>query len=185
MYFRLCRECAFAALIILTLIGVSTADETEAGPVVDLIFERLSLMKQVAAFKFQKGLEIEDLAREALVLDKAASEAAEAGLEVESIRPFFQALIEAAKTIQECWIKRWQSKDAVPPNNPPNLMVETRPELIRLGKAIIAGIKAGLAEDSTVRRPRNVTTHTVLPDCLDKSVRGDVLKALADVKLSK
>ncbi|NIP77428.1 MAG: chorismate mutase, partial [Xanthomonadales bacterium] len=63
--------------------------------------------KPVAAWKHARGKPVEDLEREAVVVDRAAADAAAAGLDPETARPFFMAQIDAAKSVQHCWIARW------------------------------------------------------------------------------
>ncbi|NIR30674.1 MAG: chorismate mutase, partial [Gammaproteobacteria bacterium] len=54
-------------------------------------------MRDVAAYKWINGLPVEDLAREAKVLESAGSAALRFGLDVSATRTLFKAQIEAAK----------------------------------------------------------------------------------------
>ena len=99
-----------------------------------LINERLSYMDEVAAYKWSHGLAIEDLERESVVLDHAASDGLDYGIDVESSKVFFLQQIEAAKEIQRYWFEQWKTHPI--PANEPDLKDVIRPELVRLGKSI-------------------------------------------------
>ena len=107
----------------------------------ELIEERLSLMDEVAAYKFRNKLAIEDLDREAVVLDNAARSALRYGFTPESSRFFFAIQIEAAKEIQRYWFQEW-SADRPFPADVPSLSEVVRPRLTRLGDAIVENIAA-------------------------------------------
>ena len=64
------------------------------------INERLSYMEDVALFKAQNHLPIEDIQRESVVINKAKVSASEQGLDPEIVKDFFQAQISVAKAIQ-------------------------------------------------------------------------------------
>lgn len=68
---------------------------------IDLLARRLETMPLVAAAKRRRGLEIADPARESAVLDAAAAEARNAGLEPESVRSFWRSLIALCRRVQE------------------------------------------------------------------------------------
>jgi len=135
----------------------------------DLIVERLALMKDVATYKYLNGIPVEDLEREAVVVAHAADKARAAGLSGDAMVPFFEAQIDAAKAIQTCWIARWDSNDAPPPVDAPNLETEIRPRLIELGDALIAALAADTSDGARVE-------IAPLPaiDCLPPEV-GDTL----------
>jgi cyclohexadienyl dehydratase len=93
-------------------------------------------MDEVAAYKWREGLPIEDPAREAVVLEEGVTEALRHGLTAASSRALFEAQIEAAKTIQQHWFEMWTARPG--PAEAPDLNAEIRPELLRLGDAIVA-----------------------------------------------
>ncbi|MFQ9621615.1 MAG: gamma subclass chorismate mutase AroQ [Enterobacteriaceae bacterium] len=73
----------------------------------NLINERLSLMKDVAGYKAQHHQAIEDLQQEKKVLESATADADSLGLKGESVRPFIQAQMDAAKAIQYRYRADW------------------------------------------------------------------------------
>lgn len=148
------------------------------------ISERLSLMQPVAAWKHARGVAVEDRAREAVVLEKAAEQAAAEGLDPASVRPFFRAQIAAAKAVQRCWIARWETGAAQPPADPPDLKAEIRPELIRLGAAIVAEMHRTLAEGAPLGGGAGAFAEAVSLACLDPAARDAILTALGRVRLA-
>ena len=110
--------------------------------------ERLSLMTEVARVKQVMGRPIEDRPREAKVLDRAvAALAREAEARrrpapnEDGVRTFYQAQIEAAKTIQRDWTNA-NPGHAAPSQDPAwlaaedRLGAEVRPALLDLGDRI-------------------------------------------------
>lgn len=106
---------------------------TPTEHLLDLVARRLSLMPAVSAYKRAHGLPVEDRAREALVLERAITEAARAGLDTGSVRAFFAAQIALAKAVQ-----RRSPQSAVPMD----LREVLRPALSSLDKRIVAALAA-------------------------------------------
>lgn len=82
---------------------------TQSADVASLINQRLSHMKDVAGYKAQHHLAIEDLPQEAKVLANSVAEAEKLGLDGESVKPFIQAQMDAAKAIQYRYRADWLS----------------------------------------------------------------------------
>lgn len=74
-----------------------------------LINQRLSYMKQIAEYKAEKKLPIEDLDQENKVIAKSMADAESLGLNGESVRPFIISQIKAAKAIQYRYHADWLS----------------------------------------------------------------------------
>lgn len=111
--------------------------------IVDLaerVNERLSYMKAVAAYKWQHQLAIEDLEREAIVIQSSMDQAASYGLDSVSTRMFFEEQIGAAKRIQHYWFKQWEADGLDLEENFGDLNNEIRPALLELGKQILVTI---------------------------------------------
>ena len=113
-----------------------------------LLGERLSLMDEVAAYKWLRGEAIEDKEREAAVIEAASAAALARGLAPAGSRRLFIAQMEAAKDIQRYWISRWEQGESAPRGVPDLALIRT--QLNRLGDAIVdsAGQRCqwGLAE---------------------------------------
>ncbi|CQD34651.1 chorismate mutase [Yersinia mollaretii] len=82
----------------------------QCGQTAQLINARLSYMKDVAGYKAENHLPIEDIAQEEKVIDKALAEAESLGLNAASIKPFMVAQINAAKAIQYRYRADWLSQ---------------------------------------------------------------------------
>jgi hypothetical protein len=84
-------------------------------------------MPFIAAYKRERSLEIEDAAREAIVLGEVESSARTLGLEVESTLELFRVQIQLAKEIQR----------RTPADSAPLELESMRPVLSRLGRRIL------------------------------------------------
>ena len=96
---------------------------------------RLGHMKAVAHYKFVHQRSIEDLSREAVVIQNAERTGHSMGLPAAPTRQFFATQITAAKTIQQYWFEQWRVKPPSP--NPPSLTQDIRPKLLLLGNEIM------------------------------------------------
>lgn len=100
---------------LLLLVGLFFSAEvmamlTKNDEVASLINKRLSYMKDVAGYKANNHLPIEDLSQEAKVLSSSVLEAENnLGLDGESVKPFIQAQMDAAKAIQYRYRADWLS----------------------------------------------------------------------------
>lgn len=148
-----------------------------AAALFERIDARLELMDEVAAYKWQHGLPIEDLGREAVVLDQAAADALRFGLAPDSVRELFAAQIDAAKVIQGYWFERWAGGEAPPPA--PDLAAEVRPALLRLGAEILAA--ASTAGEATLAAPGDLAGAIAVTG-LDVSARAALLDAVAGLE---
>lgn len=102
-----------------------------------LINERLAYMEDVAAYKLENAKPVEDTDREAIVIEKAKQSAMRAGLDPASIEPFFRMQISAAKAIQYGYLADRVLTPDDARGTARDLNTEVRPELIRLGDAIV------------------------------------------------
>ncbi len=154
------------------------------GKLFSSVDARLSLMKPVAAWKLDKGVAVEDLARERVVLSKAAASAEQLGISAESTLAFFQAQIEAAKEIQRCWIGRWQSGASSRITAYPDLKSEIRPDLIRLGRQILTSFKSVLVEQGQIGAiGEQRFSKAVQIECLSSQTAMKIFSAMQNVRL--
>ncbi|MBV1907471.1 MAG: gamma subclass chorismate mutase AroQ [Pseudomonadales bacterium] len=125
-----------AILLGLTLSWLATTchAKTTSGLILT-INQRLGLMQEVAAYKWINNKPIEDLAREAIVLDAAVNTALNYGIHPGSSKQFFKLQISAAKEVQNYWFSVWQS--ANPPALAPDLINDIRPKLLVLGDELV------------------------------------------------
>ncbi len=177
---------AIAALLAATFAGGPAPAGPHEEAVFTLISERLALMKPVAEWKFANATAVEDRTREAIVLKKAVADAAEAGLDPATVRPFFRAQIEAAKVIQACWIDRWRTGRAAPAAEPPDLASGIRPKLVDIGSRLLAAIRESLASGARFGAAGAADFNAVAaPDCLDREHRGAIYVTLARIRLAE
>lgn len=138
-------------LMVLTLAVASfttTAAYAAGRSVGSLINERLSYMKDVAGDKAQHHQAVEDLVQEKKVLEKAVAEADALGIKGETVKPFIQAQMDAAKAIQYRYRADWLS---VPEHGwKPRPLNEVREKISRLSYAILQTVAERLKSDGAL-----------------------------------
>ena len=97
-----------------------------------LIDARLLLAPDVAQFKWNHHLPIEDLPREAQVIAALGHQASELGVPQPWAEAFFRAQIEASKTAQDELFQGWDVFKRGPFPDAPDLVAVTRPKLDKL-----------------------------------------------------
>lgn len=133
----------YTAVLILAAASVSaTAAATADNSPGKLVNERLSWMKDVAGYKAQHHQAIEDLKQEKKVLESAAADAESLGLKGESVKPFIQAQMDAAKAIQYRYRADWLA--APEPDWQPRPLPEARAQIGQLSDRILQSVAARL-----------------------------------------
>ncbi|MCP5078560.1 MAG: gamma subclass chorismate mutase AroQ, partial [Psychromonas sp.] len=117
-----------------TSFAASKQEKTEE--LFSLINQRLSYMEDVALYKAQHGIEIEDKQRETVVVNNATQAAVRSGIKAAGAKEFFIAQITAAKVIQHEVLKN-RSNEFIQRADPRDLKKEIRPALINLGTEIL------------------------------------------------
>ena len=131
-------------VFVLALIALTNAGR--AGPASDvlslraLLIERLGLMQQVAAYKWNNKLPINDPVREANVLKAALARSRAAGLDLDVARRFIVAQMEAAKIVQRRYFETWREEDVGTVPGVPDLASELRPKIGALSGDLIAAM---------------------------------------------
>jgi chorismate mutase len=153
------------------------ADNENVEPLFQAIAARLALMENVAEFKAQNHLPIEDLAREALVLADVKILARTHGIDADSIAQFFIAQMNSAKAIQ--YRRRAELLNQDLPQNSIDLQAEIRPNLDRLGSEIITLFDALLLSQDSLKEDSRVTfmfmmQHRLLTD-IEKNALFDAM----------
>ena len=106
-----------------------------------LIRYRLSFMKDVAAYKWEHQIAIEDVQREKVVIENSLQNAKAHRLDGDSIRMFFTTQITLAKVIEQYWFDEWQT-EGFNSFDYADLSTIIRPVLISSGNDILKAIKA-------------------------------------------
>lgn len=135
---------------LLVLVGLffstaAVAVPTQNEDVASLINQRLSYMKDVAGYKANNHLAIEDLPQEAKVLSSTVLEAEKLGLDGESVKFFIQAQMDAAKAIQYRYRADWLS---IPEKGwQPEPLEQVRKKISVLNADILTDVSTQLAKD--------------------------------------
>lgn len=110
-----------------------------------LVNERLSYMKDVAGYKAEQHLPIEDLTQETKVLDQSLSEAESFGLNSETVKPFIVTQMNVAKAIQYRYRADWLSS---PESNwKPQDLAEVRLKISSLNTELLKNIAVELKKN--------------------------------------
>ena len=104
----------------------------ELDHLLDLTARRLAFMPPVASWKSARGVPIENLERERVVLEAAERSAARFGLDPRPVRDWFALQIDLAKAVQR----------RTPAAAPSLELEEIRPALIRLGERQVRSLRA-------------------------------------------
>jgi chorismate mutase len=116
---------------------VASADEP--GPLyqlVDTAAQRLLTANPVAAFKWVKGGSIEDKARADQVLDAAATDARNRGLDEDFVRRAFENQIHATEGVEYTLFGQWKFDPAHAPTSAPELS-QTRTAIDGFNRALV------------------------------------------------
>jgi len=164
---------------LLSFNSVATSIPTELFLTINL---RLSYMEDVALYKANNGKPIEDIAREAVVIENASISAEKEGLERQSVIGFFKAQISAAKAIQYRYRADLLSSPVISP--PRDLNTVIRPALIKLGKKINTQITQYLHQGGTfTEQDLEIFTYTVSSPYLTDADKEGLFKALTEIKI--
>ncbi|HEJ9094836.1 chorismate mutase [Serratia odorifera] len=125
----------FKIMLIAGLLCSFSTLANEAKPIAETVNQRLSLMKDVAGYKAQQHLPIEDLAQESKVLASTQAEAETLGLDAATIKPFVMAQMDVAKAIQYRYRADWLSQPEQ--HWQPRPLNQVRPQIARLSSAIL------------------------------------------------
>ncbi|MFN3233075.1 MAG: gamma subclass chorismate mutase AroQ [Alphaproteobacteria bacterium] len=127
--------------LLLVLPGTALATDrvvpSEVLRLAELVGHRLELMPAVAAWKWRNNKPIEDLAREARVLDATSSRAAALGIDPLTARAFLAAQIDASKQIQQHHFDHWQDTGFLDEFADQDLVTHLRPAISAAGDAIL------------------------------------------------
>ncbi|MBH81268.1 MAG: chorismate mutase AroQ, gamma subclass [Gammaproteobacteria bacterium] len=160
---------SFACVVVLLVACSASAHKEQSLDA--LVNERLGLMRDVAAYKWHRQLDIEDRQREAEVLRRSVQEALTLGVTPVSAEGFFRAQIEAAKAVQSHWFARWAAGEpSAPKDAVPDLVSETRPRLMDLGARILAAAASGYGGASLTLTVEGVDGQTAAR--LQEAARG-------------
>lgn len=139
--------CALSAILFSAAINAQSKPDAarfsdpqeDLRHVLELIAQRLALMPDVAAWKWEAKQPILDAPREAQVLDRAVADAVAFGLDGEAARQFFDLQIRMARSIQHRYFEDWRIANTSVPKAR-DLNQELRPALDALGRELLIAI---------------------------------------------
>ena len=176
----------YTAVLLLAAASFSaTAISASTPSIGNLINERLSLMKDVAGYKAQHHQAIEDLQQEKKVLESATADADSLGLKGESVRPFIQAQMDAAKAIQYRYRADWL---AVPEKDwQPRPLDEVRAQIAKLNGVLLQQLADTLHKQggSLSRLNHAAFMHTVTQKNLSEHDKARLYTTLKQARLQK
>ncbi|MDE2922408.1 MAG: transporter substrate-binding domain-containing protein [Acidobacteriota bacterium] len=148
----------------------------ELDHLLDLTARRLAFMPPVASWKSARGVPIEDLERERLVLEAAERNAARFGLDPQPVRDWFALQIDLAKAVQR----------RTPAAAPTLELDAIRPALIRLGERQVRSLRALAA--GAVDEPEGADLEVLTPYLSSaevERVRSGLTRLLAGLSSSQ
>lgn len=172
----------FSAFIFST--AVRSAEPESSLMLFQAIDERLAHMEDVALFKAQNQMPVEDIEREKIVLSDAKQLASSHGLDPDSMERFFIAQVSAAKAIQYRYRAALLTREI--PTRLVDLQAGIRPALDRLGNDIIVLFAAVLHSRSAMEeQSRERFMNTLQSQLLADAEREAMFDAMLEVRRSQ
>jgi chorismate mutase-like protein len=133
-----------------------------------LIDARLMLAPDVAQYKWNHRVPIEDLPREAQVIASLGQQASALGVPQPWAESFFRAQIEASKIAQRELFQRWDVFKHAQFPDPPDLATVTRPKLDRITALLLHALSENWAvlNDPTRREDVQRALHPMQADAV-------------------
>lgn len=153
-------SCVIPLFLMCTSSSSFAADLTLIPALASAINDRLKLMKNVAAYKAENHLPVEDLKRERDVQIKAAEVAFNTGLDPLSVNTFIQTQMDAGKAIQ------YRYRASFLFDKKYNLTSEsinnTRNKILKIDKIILDLISRHLASDQQFKESQTLELSVLI-----------------------
>ncbi|MGI9344692.1 MAG: gamma subclass chorismate mutase AroQ [Gammaproteobacteria bacterium] len=171
---------------------VEQVDRT-AESVANLLYERLSWMREIAAWKWIHKVRIEDKAREQQLLVRLKGQAKDLGIDPAGMERIFLIQFDMAKSIQRYWHNRWTLTGFPEDWAPKDLITQIRPKISQLSNQILVAIYLNVhnlryPEDSRFPNMHRLTEFPLSVDLvleLERSLKGISLLEWHEVGLLK
>ncbi|PYE86444.1 chorismate mutase [Phyllobacterium leguminum] len=158
-----------------------SASAAENQQLFNLINQRLSYMKAVAAYKATAHSPVEDIAQEKKVVEKSTEQARKIGLDPKSVGPFLKAQIDAAKAIQYRYRADWLS---VPEKKQQTVPLDIlRSRIAKTGDAILTELHTVLSQGGMKPGDLALFDNAVTEPNLSATDKQKLFDALLEVKL--
>jgi chorismate mutase len=183
-YFREDKGIVMFRTLLIACCLVSFSALADGGAALgELVNQRLAYMKDVAGYKAQQHLPIEDLAQESKVLASTQAEAERLGLDPLSVRPFIMAQMDAAKAIQYRFRADWLAQ---PENDwQPRPLDRVRPQIAELSSRILQRLAQQLKAGPLTEAARHSFIHALTQTNLSEADKQRLFSALLAVRAGK
>lgn len=104
--------------------------------------DRLVVMEQIAKSKWNAGRPVEDVEREAAVLEMTTKMAVAEGLDPDRATRMVRAQMEAAKIVQSAFFAEWRAASVGKHADVADIAITLRPEIGRLTRELIVAVVA-------------------------------------------
>lgn len=166
--------------MLFTLLCLSIGS-AQASDLAASVNQRLSYMKDVAAFKAEKHRPIEDLQQEQKVLAASKQRATQFCLDENSVVPFIQAQMDAAKAVQYRFRADWL---ATPIHGwQPRPLEEVRGQLAKLNDVILQQIAQGLQQKTLNALTEKQFVQLLTQPNLSAADKSRLYRTLQEVRL--
>jgi chorismate mutase len=160
------RKLALVAAFAIGGIGAASAQNAveQLQPLVETTARRLMIGEQVALAKWDSGKAVEDVPREAQVIQGAVKDGVAKGLDEASVSHFFNAQIEANRFVQYSLLADWYRAGKAPEHEPVDLVNVIRPQLDEVQKSLMAE----LVDTASIRASK--TCHAEVAKAVGKYI---------------
>jgi serine protease Do len=156
------------------------ASAVEIDKFLDLMKQRLQLMKDVAGAKWQTKETDADAKRETELLEQLVKQGEKLGLAADVVRAFFAAQFDAAKQVQQTFFDRFQ-KEKTELKNVPDLQKDLRPKLDQVSQQLLSELsklQPHLANPAVQQRLRDRAATMVTGEGISDAIRNRALEPL-------
>jgi len=172
----------FSSLFVCCNVFAGPVSSVALGTLSTALNERMQVMKEVAGYKAQHHLPIEDLPREQQVMQSMLKNAEQAGLEPHSVEPFVHALMNASKAIQYRYRADWLS---APDNTAVRDLADTRQQIQRLDSQLLNAIGQQLLAGGFPHAERAWLASQLTAANLSEGDKNSLLTSLASIRRSQ
>ncbi|MDU4128519.1 chorismate mutase [Pantoea sp.] len=172
----------FSSLFVCCNVFAGPVSSVALGTLSTALNERMQVMKEVAGYKAQHHLPIEDLPREQQVMQSMLKNAEQAGLEPHSVEPFVHALMNASKAIQYRYRADWLS---APDSAAVRDLADTRQQIQRLDSQLLNAIGQQLLAGGFPHAERAWLASKLTAANLSEGDKNSLLTSLASIRRSQ
>lgn len=173
----------FSSLFVCCNVFAGPVSSVALGTLSTALNARMQVMQQVAGYKAQHHLPIEDLPREQQVMQSMLKNAEQAGLEPDSVEPFVHALMNASKAIQYRYRADWLS---APDNAAPiRDLAETRQQIQRVDRQLLNAIGQQLIAGGFSHADRAWLASQLTAPNLSEGDKNSLLSSLSRIQRSQ